>query len=114
MKNIHVTARFKIQENKLPAFKKLVGECIRSTQEKDTGTLQYDWFINEPLMECVVHEKYADSDAVLEHVGNLGELLGRLLEITDMDLELYGDPSQKLRDATAGFDAKIYSFVQGL
>ena len=41
---------------------------------KDTGTLQYEVFFNDDSSECIVYERYRDSDALLEHFSNLGAL----------------------------------------
>ena len=65
--------------------------CMKSVKEKDTGTLQYDWFLDADQTECVVREHYKDSDAAMEHMGNLGDLLGALLSVCDMSLEVYGN-----------------------
>ena len=65
-------------------------------------------------MECVVLETYADSLAVLAHAGNVGELLGKILEVADLSLELYGNPSEELRNAIEGMNPKIYPFNSGL
>lgn len=52
----------------------MADQCIAVAKEKDPNTLQYDWFFNPDQTECVVREKYADSDAVLAHIQNLGGL----------------------------------------
>jgi len=114
MKKIQVTARLKIHEGKFEEFKEWAKECMTSTKSKDTGTLQYDWFLNADQTECVARETYLDSNAVLEHVGNLGEILGRVPEIGDLSLEVYGNPSEELIAATAEMDIVTYSYYQGL
>ncbi|NNJ89497.1 MAG: hypothetical protein HKP53_08845 [Eudoraea sp.] len=114
MNNLQLTARFVIHEGKLDKFKELARACMHSTQEKDPGTLQYDWYFNSDETECRVRETYTDSDAVLAHIGNLGSLLGELLLITDFYPELYGAPSEALIKATAALKPKIYSHFQSL
>ena len=114
MKKIQVTARLKIHEGKFEEFKEWAKECMTSTKSKDTGTLQYDWFLNTDQTECIARESYSDSNAVLEHVGNLGEIFGRVSEIGDLSLEVYGNPSEELIAATAEMDIVTYSFYQGL
>ena len=81
---------------------------MKNVEEKDTGTLQYDWFLNADQTECVVRERYQDSSALLDHIGNLGDLMGALLSVSDLSVEVYGSPSEQLLNATEGMDIKIY------
>ena len=114
MKEIQITGRLRIYEGKLNEFKTIAEACLLITREKDTGTLQYDWFLNEDQTECVVHERYKDSDAVLHHLANLGETLGALVGVSDMSAEVYGTPSAELMNAAEGMDVAFYSYYQGL
>ena len=114
MKEIKANALFKINEGKLEEFKRLIPLFISAVKEKDPGTLNYDWFLNEEKMECMVLEAYADSDAVLAHVANVGELLQKSLEIAEITLHVYGNPSDELIKATTGVGAKIYPYYSGL
>ena len=81
MDKIQVTATF---PNIAPAdratFKELVNKAI-DIAKTEPATLQYDWFSNADETRYVVREAYANSDAVLAHMGNLGELLGQLAEL---------------------------------
>lgn len=111
---IQVTARLKIHEGKLEQFEKAAAACLQSVREKDTGTRQYDRFYNADRTECVVRETYDDSDAILEHIANLGETFGDLLAACDLSLEVFGDPSPELVAASEGLDVTVYSFYQGV
>jgi quinol monooxygenase YgiN len=73
MSEIEGIARLRIHPGKLEEFKALQMQCMAITRRKDTGTLQYDLFFNEDGSECIVHERYRDSAALLEHLANLGE-----------------------------------------
>jgi quinol monooxygenase YgiN len=114
MDAIQVTARLTIHEGKLEEFKELAAQCMRSVRERDSGTLQYDWFFNDAHTECVVREAYKDSGAVLEHIANLGPTMGALLGVSDMALEIYGSPSAELAKAAAGLAPKTYSPFQSI
>jgi len=114
MNNLQLTARFVIHNGQLKKFKELAEACMQSTKEKDTGTLQYDWYFNSDETECRVRETYVDSDAILAHIGNLGPLLGELLAITDFYPELYGEPSEALVNATKALKPKIYAHFQSM
>ncbi len=120
MNKLHVSARMKIREGKLEGFKKQAAEIIRQTKEKDTGTLQYDWFLSSDLTECEIREVYESSEALAEHKHNLRQALGRLFEefAYDHNVVVYGDPSPQLlegaRKMMPDVGIKVYSFLQGL
>jgi len=114
MSVLQVTARLTVHPGKLEQFKQVAARCMQSVREKDTGTLQYDWFWSEDETECVVLEKYKDSPAVFEHMGNLGENLTALTEICDMALEVYGSPSPELAAATEAMGPRVYSSFQSI
>ena len=114
MKNIQITAKFKIHSGKVEEFKKIAMQCVPAVKANEKGALQYDWFFNSSETECVVREIYADSNAVLTHMGNIGALLGQLLAMSEFDLEVYGNMSEELKNAAAGLNPKVYSFYQGL
>jgi quinol monooxygenase YgiN len=109
MSQLQVTARLKIHGGKLAEFKEVASRCMESVRTRDTGTLQYDWFLNNEGTECVVREAYRDSDAVFEHIGNLGDTLAEVLALCDMELEIYGTPTQALIDATAEMAPRIFA-----
>jgi quinol monooxygenase YgiN len=116
MKKIQITAKFKIHPGKVEEFKKISHNAIAIVAEKEKGKtcLQYDWFFSPDETECVVRETYTDSNAVMTHLGNVGEILGQAISIADFSAELYGPLSDELKNATAPFDPKIYSFFHGL
>jgi quinol monooxygenase YgiN len=64
-------ARFTLHEGKLEEFKRLSEQCMEIVRTKDTGTLQYDIYLNDDQSECVVIERYRDSEALIEHAANL-------------------------------------------
>lgn len=114
MRQLQVTARLRIHDGKLEAFKDVAARCMESVRSRDSGTLQYDWFLSADETECVVRETYRDSDAVLEHVANLGETLDELLAVADVELEVFGTPSDELREATAELAPRVYAPFQSM
>lgn len=113
MENIHIIARFKIQEGKLIEFKTGADKCIAATKNEE-GALLYDWFIDEENLQCTVVETYKDSDATLAHAANVNELLGKLLEISDFSGEVFGNASTELQGALAGMNIQAVPFYRGL
>jgi quinol monooxygenase YgiN len=114
MSELQVTARLRIHDGKLEEFKRIAGKCMDSVRTRDTGTLQYDFFFSGDNAECVVQERYRDSDAVLEHMANLGETMGELLETCAFSVDIFGTPSSELTGGLEGFDVRIYSPFQSL
>ncbi len=114
MKALQLTSRYQLHDGKLEAFKTLAAKCIALVQENEPNTLQYDWFFNKDQTECVIRETFTDSDALLAHIANLGEVLGEILEMGHFSSEIYGNPTQELMDAVAGFNVQVYSFYSGL
>ena len=115
MERIQTTATFpSIGTAGLAEFKRVAAEALAVTKT-EPGTLQYDWFFSADEAVCVVRETYADSDAVLAHLGNVGPLLAPLIELAGgVKLEVFGSPSQQLLDATAAFQPTVYGFSQGM
>ena len=110
MNHLQMTGRFKVAKENIEAFKKIVQACIKSTEEKDLHTLQYDWFCNENQTEWTVREIFKDSDAAITHMENLDELMDEILAVSDYFPEIYGNPSEEFLNAISGFVPKVYSF----
>jgi quinol monooxygenase YgiN len=60
-------ARFKFNEGKREEYKRLSAQAIEIVRTKDSGTLQYDTYFNDDQSECIVIERYRDSEALIEH-----------------------------------------------
>jgi hypothetical protein len=61
---LHGIVRFKFHEGKLEEFKRLSAQCMEIVRAKDTGTLQYDTYFNDDQSECIVLERFRDSEAL--------------------------------------------------
>jgi quinol monooxygenase YgiN len=96
-------ARFKFHEGKLEEFKRLSAQAMEIVRTKDTGTLQYDTYFNEDQSECMVLERFRDSEALIEHAAHIGDLSEAILAIVSVvHGELLGEPSAELRAKLAG------------
>jgi quinol monooxygenase YgiN len=96
-------ARFKFHEGKLDEFKRLSAQAMEIVKTKDSGTLQYDTYFNDDQSECVVIERYRDSEAAMEHAANLADLTAAVLAtVSVVHGELLGEPSAELRANLAG------------
>jgi quinol monooxygenase YgiN len=91
-------ARFKVHEGKLDEFKRLSAQAMEIVRTKDTGTLQYDTYFNDDQSECVIIERYRDSEAAIEHAEHLADLSAAVLAtVSVVHGEVLGEPSQELR-----------------
>jgi len=98
-------ARFRFHEGKLDEFKRLSAQANEIVRTQDTGTLQYDVFLNHDESECVVVERFRDSDALIEHAANLGDLSQAVLAtVSVVHGEVLGEPSPELRAKLADAD----------
>ncbi len=91
-------ARFKFHDGKLDEFKRLSAQAMEIVRTKDSGTLQYDTYFNDDQSECIVIERYRDSEAAIEHAANLADLSAAVLAtVSVVHGELLGEPSAELR-----------------
>jgi quinol monooxygenase YgiN len=96
-------ARFRFKEGRRKEFQRLAAQAMEIVKAKEPGTLQYDTFMNEDMSECVVIERYRDSEAALEHFKNVGHLFEPIFEtVTVVHGELLGDPNEEVRANLAG------------
>jgi len=101
-------ARFKFHEGKLEEYKRLSAQAVEIVRAKDTGTLQYDTYFNDDQSECMVIERYKDSEAAIEHAANLGHLFEAVLAtVSVVHGELLGEPSAELRAKLAGSEVPV-------
>jgi quinol monooxygenase YgiN len=91
-------ARFRLNEGKREEFKRLSAQAMEIVRTKEPGTLQYDTYFNHDQSECVVIERYRDSEAAIEHAANLADLSAAVLTtVSVVHGELLGEPSAELR-----------------
>ena len=98
MSELQGIARFKIHEGRLEEFKRLSAQAMEIVRTKDSGTLQYDTYFNDDESECIVIERYRDSEAAIEHAANLADVSAAVLAtVSVVHGELLGEPSAELR-----------------
>ena len=95
-----------VREGQLGDARDLMAEMVEATRG-EAGTLGYEWFLGADGTVCHIHERYADSDAAMVHLGNFGaKFAERFLQCFEpTGLFVYGDPSDEARAALDGFGA---------
>src|SRR6188472_1725542 len=94
---LHAIVRFRFHDGAVEEFKRLSAQCMEIVRAKDTGTLQYDTFFNADETECIVLERFQDSDALVQHGENLAHLMDAIIATGSVSGELLGDLSAELR-----------------
>ena len=108
MNELQCIARLKINDGMLTEYKRLAALCAESVRTKDTGTLQYETYFNAEETECLVFERYRDSQALMEHHHNLGDLYDALLATCSGSGEVCGNPSAELVEMLNGSPVGVY------
>jgi len=120
MTNFELSAHMTVRPGQLEGFKKQATEIIRLTQERDTQTLRYDWFLTKDGTECEVRELYTNPQGLVEHKAHIGAELKTLFEkyADNHFMTIYGEPSPQLMDLIKSLhmekQIKWFSFVKGL
>ena len=97
MSELQGIARFKFHPGKVEEYKRLAAQAMEIVRTKDTGTLQYEVYFNHDESECVVLERFRDSEALIEHAANLADISEAVLATGSVEGELLGEPSEELR-----------------
>jgi quinol monooxygenase YgiN len=101
-------ARFRFHEGKREEYLRLSEQAREIVRTKDSGTLQYDLYLNGDQSECMFIERYRDSEAAMQHAANLGHLFDAVLAtVSVVHGEQLGEPSGELRAKLAGSDVPV-------
>ena len=108
MSEIQGVSRFKFHEGKVEEFKRLSAQAMDIVRARDTGTLQYQIYFNDDQSECVLYERYRDSDAVIEHGAHVGHLMEAIFATGTVSGELLGEPSADLTALMASSGVRLF------
>ncbi|MFL5737669.1 MAG: putative quinol monooxygenase [Actinomycetota bacterium] len=98
-------ARFKFHEGKAEEYKRLSAEAMEIVRTKDSGTLQFDTYLNDDESECMV----------IEHWENLRDLSETILAMVSVvHGELLGDASAELRANLADGPVQLFTPYRSL
>ena len=114
MSELQGVARFEFHDDKLEEFKRLAAQCIEIVRTRDTGTLQYDIYLNGDQSEGIVVERYRDSEALIEHAGHLGDLNREILATGLVSSVMLGEPSAQLQAMMAGSEVRLFTAYQSM
>ena len=104
---------FTVQEGKMPEFKNLCKEFVERTKSEST-CLYYGFSFENDVAHC--REAYIDAAGLLTHIENVGDLIARALEISELSrLEIHGTKQEldKLRAPLHDLNAQFFTLEYG-
>ena len=104
---LQAIVRFRFRAGDVEEFKRLSAQCMEIVRTQDRGTLQYDTYFNDDETECVVIERFRDSDALIEHGEHLAHLMDAIIATGSVSGELLGEPSGELRERLTGSPVQL-------
>jgi quinol monooxygenase YgiN len=107
-------ARIKFYEGKLEEFKRVAAQCMDIVRTKDTGTLQYEVYFDDDQSECIVLERYRDSEALIEHATHLGDMNAAIIATGSVSGALLGEPSAQLRAMMAESEVGLFALYESM
>ena len=114
--NIFWILEANIHADQLDNLKYLMSEMVDGTKRDEPGALNYEWFIADDGKSLHLHERYTDSGAVIVHLGNFSQKYSErfLTYLTATKITMYGNPSDAVREAFAGFTPIYMSLSTGV
>ena len=104
---------FKVSSDHLPAFKQLCEQFVAKTREEEK-CLYYGFSFNGNEVHC--REGYADADALLRHLSNIGPLIEEALKLSEIiRTEVHGPAEElaKLREPLAPLSPQFFTLEYG-
>lgn len=110
--NVWWTIEFEVAEGATERLKEIAAELVERTKT-EPGSIAYEWALTSEG-KLHIHERYADSDAAMAHVANIGPHLGPLGEITKpLSGDCYGPMSDALKDILSGYPVSFHDVFAG-
>lgn len=104
----------RVQPDQFDQVKPLVTEIVAAVAKGEPGALEYEWNISEDRTTLVVIERYADSQAVVQHGKDFGPFAQRFFALAKpTSLVVFGAPDADAKKAIAGLDPDYMTTFDG-
>jgi quinol monooxygenase YgiN len=113
---IHFRAEFIIKDGKIKEYKKLVRNMSRVVEANEPDTISYRFYFDRDETKCIVHEIYANSEAVFAHNNGLASqtILPKIFSLSRISkFEVYGNPNKKFQKVLTSFSSVTYNLFAG-
>ena len=114
MSGIGYVVEWTIGDGETEKFKEMASGFVGSVQNDEPNTVTYQWYLSDDGKKCLLHEAFTDSDALLQHLANVGPTLPDLLALAPITrVEVFGTPSVEAREALDGLGAAYFPHLGG-
>jgi quinol monooxygenase YgiN len=110
---IQYAVKWRIHDGKLDEFKALADQANQLVEQNEPDMLGYHWYFDADEKNCTLIEQFPDSAHILVHLGNVGEILGKLVEVSDISIDSYGSVSDEARGALDPLGAVYHDHYTG-
>jgi quinol monooxygenase YgiN len=111
--NIYWTISANVKEGRLGGLKEHIVKMVEITKTEE-GALNYGFWLNEDSTRLFIHERYANSEAAIAHIQNVGPHLDPFLDAVEMDpIDIFGNLSDEGKEAFAPFGASYTQHLNG-
>ena len=102
-----------VKPDGLDDYRALAQEISADNEASEPGQAIFEWFIDDH--DVHIYERYADSAAAVFHVQRfVANFAERFLSLcTPTRMSVYGEPSDELKAAIAGFNPRYLGSVAG-
>ncbi len=113
-KQVQYTTEFKIADDKVEEFKKIMHSIIESVEKNEHDLNAYQVYLNAEENKAFIVEWFKNSEAILIHLANVGPVFPKLLAIAPvMRLEVFGNLTKEAEDALRSIGAQIFKYHEG-
>lgn len=90
-------------------------EEMAAATEGESGAMNYEWFIDDDRQTVHLYERYRDSAATLEHLGNFSSKFAKRFFslLKPKSFYVYGAPNERAAAALTGAGATLFKQIGG-
>lgn len=105
---------FRLKRGTKPALFKKLAENLKKLAAKEQGTLHYNYYTNKKETIFSFIENYANSDAAIIHGNNNAKVVAKMLALSSVKLEVFGNASDALVDSLKGVKPTYFEYGGGI
>jgi len=112
--HIEIVSDFAVLPGKWERFCALSRQHIDVVRRRDTGTLRYDWFMDEASQDCITLDTYSDAEGMFSHMRNCHDIHGEYRDLSKLETRFLGALPKEAAAAVASYEPRVLPFFMGL